>query len=700
MNPGDIVDSYEIVRALGEGGMASVYLVRHIVLGSEHALKIMDPVLVAEDDARHRFRREGQIQAQLHHPNIVPVTGIVAQPGVAGLVMAYIDGPTLEAFMSERGALPADVVRQLFLPILAGVGEAHAHGIVHRDLKPANVLLTAGRDGTYRPLIADFGIAKLTEESTFHQDRRNRTRTQMRMGTLVYMAPEQLLSAGTVDRRADIFALGAILYEMATGHPAFDGETDFVVMKHIVDGDPADLPHLDVIDARIAACVRRALARKASERFPDCDVFATYLRGTSHSRPPSRSTRARTQAPTAIEAPLLPPQPKRSVTVDEPVRPRPTEPPPADAPDHDDIGPTFPDVMQLSPIDDPSPAPSRAKSRWLTAFAMVVLLTLGCLGVGAWQYRAVEMYYATHIAHTPAKLLSSVWTGPHGIRMRYVPSGRVAMGSLPSESGRDRDEVRYDVRISRPLLAMETEVTQAQWTAVMGSVPNATRTRFWDGEAGGRCDDGPSGPGHPVTCVDWYDAIALANALSAAERLTPAYTVTGTNVVVDLSAPGYRLPTEAEWQHMARAGDDRLYGAVSSESSLCSIGNVAGRATRAKDRAGLPPIPCDDGYEAIAPAGRFRANDYGLYDLVGNAWEWTWDVYTPTPEAGARLTDWTGPRSGPERVLKGGSWFNPATVLRTSNRYSQAPGGRSAVVGFRLVRTFRPADAGNGQRIR
>lgn len=679
MQPGDIVDRYEIVRSLGEGGMAEVYLARHTVLGSSNALKILDAKLVSDEETRERFLAEGRIQAQLRHPNIVPVTDVVALPGVAGLVMQYIEGPTLEDWLAKRGPLPTHEVRELFLPILAGVAEAHDHGVVHRDLKPANVLLHPKRDGGYRPMIADFGIAKIGVDNRLKHQQRNKTRTQMRMGTLLYMAPEQILDAGTVDLRADIFALGAILYEMATGKPAFDDPSDYGVMNKIVDGTVDELIGLDAIDPRIAACVRRALQRKPAERFPSCQVFAEYL--ADDAEPKHRTHHSPRSLP-AIAAPLLSEADAASL---------------AAAPIHDEPAP--------EPIVPPPAAEKRPRkkrrSRWPWLVALGLVAGAGALAVGAaaWFYDDIELYWATHVSHTEAELRSSVWPSSYGVRLRFVPSGRVAMGSPPSQAGRDADEVRFDVTVSRPILAMETEVTQAQWQALMGSSPNLTRTRLWDGETGEACDRGGVGPSYPVTCVDWYDAVAFANRLSAAEGLAPAYEINGLSIALDLDAPGYRLPTEAEWQRMAGFQAQGMFGPTGDESALCAIGNVAGRATRAKDRAPYPPVPCDDGFALAAPVGRFQANALGLYDLTGNAWEWVQDAYTASPPAGAHYRDWAGPSEGTQRVLKGGSWYNPSDVLRIANRYSHEPTGRSAVVGFRLVRTFRPADAGNGLAI-
>ncbi|MES2644224.1 MAG: protein kinase [Myxococcota bacterium] len=276
--PGTLLENrYEIVRPIGRGAMASVYLVRHVALLSQHALKVLDDTLAADPDLRNRFLAEGRIQAQLRHPNIVPVTDIVTQP-VAGLVMEYVEGPTLDGFVQAHGGPPPlPLVLDLLLPVLDAVGAAHALGIVHRDLKPENIIVSQDSRGRPRPMVADFGIAKITGADAARFGKR-KTEAGMRMGTLLYMSPEQVRGSVDLDARSDIFALGAILYEVVTGRVAFAADSEFDTMKNIVEGQFAPPERLiGGLPPVVAACIRKALAVDPGERFATCDDFRKAL---------------------------------------------------------------------------------------------------------------------------------------------------------------------------------------------------------------------------------------------------------------------------------------------------------------------------------------------------------------------------------------------------------------------------------------
>lgn len=277
LKPGDVLDHrYEVVRPLADGGMAAIYVVRHLGLQSLHALKVPDPRLFHNAEARHRFTTEGRIQALLRHPNIAQVTDIVVSP-VPGLVMEYVEGGTLdelrELLPDKRLELP--LVRELFLPVLEAMQEAHGHQVVHRDLTPRNILVMKGPRGQVHPKVTDFGIAKLLQEDP---DAKFRTRTGMLLGTRPYMSPEQIVGTQEVDARTDIFALGAILYEALTGQLPFDAPSDFELMKRITEGTYAPPEQLRPgLPEPVCACVRKALAVQPSERFQDCDAFREAL---------------------------------------------------------------------------------------------------------------------------------------------------------------------------------------------------------------------------------------------------------------------------------------------------------------------------------------------------------------------------------------------------------------------------------------
>lgn len=277
LEPGGLLDNrYEVVRKLAEGGMASIYLVRHLGLHSLHALKVPDPRIFHSADARHRFTTEGRIQALLRHPHIAQVTDIVISP-VPGLVMEYVEGGTLEDLLGQSpgGRLGLTGLRQIFLPVLDAMQEAHGHRVVHRDLTPSNILLTQGHQGRMHPKVTDFGIAKVAQDDP---DQKYRTRTGVLLGTRPYMSPEQIGGASEVDARTDIFALGAILYEAATGRVAFDAATDFEMMKRITEGNftPPEQVVPELPEA-LCQCIRKAMTVDPAGRFQDCAAFRAAL---------------------------------------------------------------------------------------------------------------------------------------------------------------------------------------------------------------------------------------------------------------------------------------------------------------------------------------------------------------------------------------------------------------------------------------
>lgn len=272
LKPGTTVDRYEVEAWLGEGGMAVVYRVRHRALGSVHALKVLTGFGAR---ARERLVREGRVQAALASPHIVTVTDLVDVDGSPGLVMQYVDGPTLEAAL-ERERMSLATVEALFAGILAAVECAHAAGVVHRDLKPGNVFLARTASGPMAR-VADFGLARALRDERGPDDL---TRTGMAMGTPSYMAPEQIRDARGADARADIFALGCLLYEMTTGKLAFPGEHPLEIFNAVVSG--AYVPPLHVapgLPARVDRTIRGALEVDVGRRIPDCATLREVLSG-------------------------------------------------------------------------------------------------------------------------------------------------------------------------------------------------------------------------------------------------------------------------------------------------------------------------------------------------------------------------------------------------------------------------------------
>ncbi len=259
--------------------------------------------------------------------------------------------------------------------------------------------------------------------------------------------------------------------------------------------------------------------------------------------------------------------------------------------------------------------------------------------------------------------------GPYGMRFRYVPAGTYTVGSPADEPGRfdDREWLPHDVRLTRGFWIAETEVTQAQWLKLMPSNPSSFQN------CGANC---------PVERVTWFDAITYANKLSAEQELELCYE--GCTGAPDLesyscenaerkagSCSGYRLPTEAEWEIAARAGTTSARYAPELDEIAWHSGN--------------------SGFKTH-PVGAKQANEWGLYDMLGNVWEWTGDRYSSEQPEDPRV-DPRGPLDGPIRVYRGGSWFAHARLVRAACRDGYRPGFRSDNLGFRLSRGPQPAGA-------
>lgn len=235
---GTRIDRYELIEALGEGGIATVYKAVHTDLGTQHALKLLKHRSGA---IAKRMLQEGRIQAQLRHPNIVGVTDVVRFDGGVGLVMDYVDGVSL-AMLAYNYTLEHGQLDTLAHELFDAVEAAHRLGLVHRDLKPDNVMMAFGGDRLVAKVM-DFGLAKAMRDELRVG---KATRAGEMMGTPQYMAPEQYRDAASVDGRADLYSLGAILYEVACGLPLFPDADDLpVVMAKSMAGDWTPLEDRD-----------------------------------------------------------------------------------------------------------------------------------------------------------------------------------------------------------------------------------------------------------------------------------------------------------------------------------------------------------------------------------------------------------------------------------------------------------------------
>jgi tetratricopeptide (TPR) repeat protein len=269
---GDTLGHYRVLASLGTGGMGEVYVAEDVRLGRKVALKVLPPEMAALPDRLQRFEREARAVAALSHPNIVTLHSIEEACGLRFLTMELVEGGTLGAAIPQRG-LPLERLIPLALSLADALAAAHRQGILHRDLKPENVMLTP--DGRLKVL--DFGLAKLradaAEEASDETTRATQSVTQdgRIVGTVAYMSPEQAQGL-PVDHRSDIFSLGILLYEMATGERPFRGSTNLSVLSAILKDTPRPVTELRAeVPRALARLIQRALEKRPEDRYQSTD---------------------------------------------------------------------------------------------------------------------------------------------------------------------------------------------------------------------------------------------------------------------------------------------------------------------------------------------------------------------------------------------------------------------------------------------
>ena len=298
LTSGTKVEPYEIVSLLGAGGMGEVYRARDARLGRDVALKILPESFAQTPDRLHRFEQEARAVAALNHPNILAVFDIGRHNGSPFLVSELLEGENLRALL-DRGALPQRKTIEYGVQIAHGLAAAHEKGIVHRDLKPDNIFVT--KDGRIK--ILDFGLAKLAQRAGEDSDEATltseHTAAGVVMGTASYMAPEQVRGE-RVDPRTDIFAFGAVLYEMLSGVRAFRRDTIPETMTAVLKNEPPELSDPGrLVSATLERIVRRCLEKNPEQRFQSARDLSFALSALSGTEPSgvARATAAPRRVP-------------------------------------------------------------------------------------------------------------------------------------------------------------------------------------------------------------------------------------------------------------------------------------------------------------------------------------------------------------------------------------------------------------------
>ena len=367
---------YTVVEKIGQGAMGEVFRAHDPVLNRDVALQTIASSLESNSDARQRFHTEAQSVARLNHPNIVTVYDLGEEKGVVYLAMELLDGTDLRDLIAANTLANQDAKLAIMEQVCAGVGYAHAQSVVHRDLKPANIrVLTSGQ-----VKVMDFGLARIGAASGM-------TATGAVLGTPHYMSPEQV-KGQRADSRSDVFALGAILYQLLTGRQPFDAESVHAVLFKILEGEPDPVERwIDDVPAQVAGLAVRALAKDPQARFQDGAEMAaalgtvrSSLPGKLSSDPQALATLLANEA--QVETHLLPTASQGALALDALIDSGATgkEKTHREPPTLSGKAPTRPGPGRRSPAPTP---PAAAGGRWVRA-AVIAVGAVGAVGLVGW----------------------------------------------------------------------------------------------------------------------------------------------------------------------------------------------------------------------------------------------------------------------------------------------------------------------------
>ncbi len=661
---GQSIGRYHIVEQLGYGGMATVYKAYDTRLERDVAIKVIRRQAFSPEVVERmlkRFEREAKALAKLNHPNIVSIYDYGEYEESPYLVMPFIPGKTLKHMLTGQ-PIPWQQAVHLVLPIARALFYAHSEGIIHRDVKPANILITQSGE----PMLSDFGVAKILDI----EESNTLTGTNVGVGTPEYMAPEQWMNK--VVPQTDIYALGVVLYEMLTGRKPYVADTPAAVLI-MQSSQPLPHPQQYVPDLPegVGKVLYKAMAKEPGDRYANMGEFVVALEGLIEGN-------EKTKSPVTKESPA---QQERE-TIDKKLTP---------------------------PESARAGNENRLKGKgWVIGIRGVILLGILCLVMFMGPLNKMISQQPktatstlilstdivtnapippteTSVAIFPTKttaptLIPTLGVGStrlsekDGMLLMYVPAGKFEMG--PENSGSDESQVHM-VYLDAYWID-QTEITNRQFAVFVTASGYTTDVdkigKGWVYNVGTREWEETIG-------VDWKHPQGANSSLSDMEE-HPVVQVNWNDASAFCRWAGRRLPTEAEWEKAARGTDGRTY----------PWGNhpVAGNLLNMADKnlpADWSDNSIDDGYRFTAPVGSYPmgVSPYGTLDMAGNVWEWVVDWYSETYYNNFPTDNPQGPSSGDKRVLRGGSWGNTESSMRSSNHDGLNPDGRTFNVGFRCA---------------
>ena len=638
--------------------MGVVFQARHTFLKTAHAIKVILPDLVGNDPMlTTRFRQEALAAAAIRHQNIIAVTDFgVVRGTMPFLVMEFVKGRSLQDILAKEGAMPPQRAWEFISAIASGVGAAHKQNIVHRDLKPLNIMVQDDVPIAEGVKILDFGLAKIKSGEllgSFIQ-----AQTSGLMGSPFYMAPEQW-GDDEPDARADIYSLGVILYQMLSGDVPFKGSSIPSIMKKHLTMPPPTFHSLGIsVPPALEAVVRHSLEKELDARIDSVETFLRELRAAMdatpvvpaalretvamdpnrtiaslippESPPPPVNTQARISPDTAFSNSL--PSLNGSESIQEPdpevthVRQIPTSPPnAANTYRPEPVG------KQIT-VDFKQP---RARTPIILIAAAIGVMVLAAAGIGAYFALGPRAAQVDGPKPTPSPTATPVKAD-----LISITGGTFMMGRA---NGPIQETPAHAVSVQQFLMD-RTEVTNSEYAEFVAKTKR-TPPAHWAG------DKPPFGQElWPVVNISFDDAVAFAAWRSSRDGVT------------------YRLPTEEEWEYAARNGQRAdLYPwgpewqngvAVLKEATPATVGS--------------------------RPTG---GNMWGVYDLIGNVWEWTSSKVSAYPGNPVVMRpdtqDWITIRGGCYVTDPGKS----DTPVSSCMREFVPPTTKTTLLGFRLVRS-------------
>jgi serine/threonine-protein kinase len=642
---------------VARGATSTIYKAYQEKLDRYVAIKVLSPHFIDEPGFLDRFYQEARAVARLDHPNILPVYDFDQVGEIVYIVMKYVNSGTLRNVM--RGPLDLSYTLEIITQVCLALGYAHKQGVVHRDVKPGNILIA---DNNWA-LLTDFGLAKMLEGN------QRLTRTGAGVGTPEYMSPEQAQGKPT-DGRADLYSLGAMLYEMFTGQLPFESESGIAVaMKHV--SDPVQPPRIYRPDlpSAVEQVILTALEKEPSRRYPTAEAMLAAL------------TRAATPAlasgaiePVELAPPIGEPAPEKSslslklAAIGITLRQRAAH----SLQRLQAWGREQRDRMQAFRQDrwPHYRAGLVARRRTIGAVIGMVALMLLCAVLAPLAFPVaapaapatptpadktalasapvtVKPAFTLTRSVTPSATVTPIITTTKEITaappgMVLVPAGSFTMGAVSGEF--DADETPPHAVYLNDYYIDAVEVTNAQFARFADSSGYQTDAEKAGDSTTWRSFNAADRQRFPVIFVSWNDAARYC------------------------AWAGKRLPTEAEWEKAARGAGTRIFPWGDAFN-----GNYANTV--------------DSGIgQPVAVASRSAKSPYGVYDAVGNVWEHVRDwygggYYTDSPQANPG-----GPTEGPFKVIRGGSFKSQPNRATTTAREKISPDSRGDDVGFRCAR--------------